>query len=89
MCRTPSANAAPLLLVGGYRDNEVTNAAHPLWLFLDEIRNKGVASNTIILQVQICGDRTIPIFPIIVHPRCADLCAISTRDSFSRSSWPT
>ena len=53
MCRTPAANAAPLLLVGGYRDNEVTNAAHPLWLFLDEIRNKGVSSNTIILQVQI------------------------------------
>jgi predicted ATPase len=53
MCRTPSANAAPLLLVGGYRDNEVTNAAHPLWLFLDEIRNKGVASNTILLEVTL------------------------------------
>jgi hypothetical protein len=72
MCRTPAANAAPLLLVGGYRDNEVTSAAHPLWMFLDEIRNKGVASNTINLQVNnssTCGlevvHRTLSLTP---HP---------------------
>jgi hypothetical protein len=51
--RTPAANTAPLLLVGGYRDNEVTSSAHPLWLFLDEMRNKGVSSKTIVLQVHL------------------------------------
>jgi hypothetical protein len=51
VCRTPSAGSGPLLLVGGYRDNEVS-PTHPLWMLLDEFRNKGVQCNSILLEVR-------------------------------------
>ncbi|ELR13786.1 GAF domain containing serine/threonine kinase [Acanthamoeba castellanii str. Neff] len=49
VCRTPSTGSGPLLLVGGYRDNEVS-PTHPLWMLLDEFRNKGVQCNSILLE---------------------------------------
>jgi hypothetical protein len=52
VCRSSSSNAAPLLLLCGYRDNEVTSHTHPLWMFLDELRAKGVSCNSIMLQVR-------------------------------------
>ncbi len=43
------ANYRYLLLIGAYRDNEVSRA-HPLMLTLDEIQKNGATINTIILQ---------------------------------------
>ncbi|MEG4575720.1 AAA family ATPase [Microcoleus sp. N3A4] len=41
-------HAGYLLLIGAYRDNEVS-PAHPLMLTLDEVRSRGAAVNTIVL----------------------------------------
>ncbi|BAY11777.1 trifunctional serine/threonine-protein kinase/ATP-binding protein/sensor histidine kinase [Calothrix sp. NIES-2098] len=43
------ANYGYLLLIGAYRDNEVS-AAHPLMMTLDDIQERGAKINTIILK---------------------------------------
>jgi predicted ATPase len=51
LCRKPAQDVAPFFLLGGYRDNEVTDPAHPFWMFFEELRSKHISTTNILLQV--------------------------------------
>jgi predicted ATPase/signal transduction histidine kinase len=59
------AEAGALLVIGAFRDNEVT-ASHPLSLVIEELKSRGLRTSSIMVQ---------PLSPTDVHALCADTLA--------------